>query len=47
MRLLHDVIGQILVPKAEKFDVITERELMLMVVLVQGTIVNLLGIMFR
>lgn len=45
--LLHHMIAWILVPKTRHFDFITEKELMLMVVLIQETTMNLLGIIVR
>lgn len=47
MRLLHHVIARIVVLKTRHFNIITEREFMLMVSLIGRLAINLPGIMFR
>lgn len=47
IRLLHHVLAQILVLKTGCFDFITKRELMLMVVIIQWTVINMPGLMAR
>lgn len=47
MRLLHQMIGLILVPKTGWFNFITKIELMLIIALVRGTAMNVPDIMFR
>ncbi len=47
MRLLHNFIGRILFPKSERFDHISERDLVIMEHVIQGIPLNLPAMMIR
>ena len=47
MRLLHHMIGGILIPKLRRHDFVSEMELMVMYYIVRGMPLNLSGIMMN